>query len=200
VIDHPQAPPTEAEIAALEGEIGAELPTDFKDFLKVANGGHLEYEVEVDHPGGRERLVFGGLFSTQRSPSAQSDWETFLGELKAAREAFRLPHQVLPIARDGGGSMLFLDLSEAGQGRVVAFVHGLPAWTGLRQTNAFVDVAPSFSGYVDKLYIPEDLAREAVDAAKNQSNQERLKAIRDWLEVGMPDWRSRLGSDIFGDE
>jgi hypothetical protein len=195
VIEGAMSPPTTTEIAAIESAVGVGLPEDFKEFLRVANGGHIEYEIDVGHPEGMERMGFGLLFATRRSPGATSALETFLGELEAAWRIGPISREVLPIARDGGGSMLFLDLTAEGGGRIVAFVHGLPAWAGGRQTDAFVEVAPSFSDYISKLFISEELARDLIDDAQGQGDRARLAEIREWLEIGMPDWRDRLGSD-----
>jgi hypothetical protein len=189
----PQPPPTDAEIEAIENALTARLPEDFKHFLAVANGGHIEYEVEVEHSEGKEQMLFCELFNTHRFPSNSSPWGTFLGELAVARENFELPPEVLPVARDGGGSLLFLDLTQEGAGRIVAFVHGLPAWTGRRQTDAFVEVAPSFVEYVDKLFISEEWARELLRDASTPGNEIRLAEVRELLDIGMPEWRSRLG-------
>jgi cell wall assembly regulator SMI1 len=197
VIHHSQGSPSEADIAALEEAIGTKLPTDFREFLMVGNGGSMEYEVRVDHTQGHERMSFSRFFSFRRLPSSRGEWGTFHGELKEAREAFRIPREVLPIARDGGGSTLLLDLTPEGRGRVIAFIDGFAAWTGPREY-AFLEVAPSFSDYIDKLYIPEEHARELIEEAKKQNDSTRLNAIKDWLELGMPDWRSRLGCDVFG--
>jgi SMI1 / KNR4 family (SUKH-1) len=191
-------PPTAEEILALEDAVGAELPGDFKDFLEVANGGVLYYyEVAINHRLGQERMSFSRIFSTRKVPGVEGEWGTFLGELRSAREAFALPREVLPFALDGGGSILFLDLTEEGRGQVIAYVAGFPAWTGPRQYK-FLDVAPSFSDYVDELYVPEDTARELIAEAKNQEDPARLRAIFEWLDISFPDWRNRLGVEFQG--
>ena len=50
-----------------------------------------------------------------------------MGEIRSAREYVKIPQGVLPFARDGGGSVVYLDLSREGNGRVVAFVMDRPA-------------------------------------------------------------------------
>ena len=60
--------------------------------------------------------------------------------------------------------MVYLDLTPEGQGRVVAFVTGLPEWAGKRQESQFIQVASSFSEYIDKLYVDEEEIREELTA------------------------------------
>ena len=48
-------------------------------------------------------------------------------------------------------SVVFLDLTPEGNGRVVAYVEGLPGWDG-DPASAFVVLAPDFAGFVDGLY------------------------------------------------
>lgn len=151
--------PTAAELEAIEQKLGAKLPKDFVDFLLVANGGYLPYSIDVpiDEDGKTETLCFCELYRTRgKNYSQGSDESTFMAEIDAEREYKNAPPEVLPIARDGGSSILYLDLTPKGAGRVVAFVDGLPAWTGLRQNDAFVELAKSFAEFADKLYLEPD--------------------------------------------
>lgn len=42
--------PTDKQIAAIETAMGAKLPSEFKAFLRTANGAFLDYTVEVQTP------------------------------------------------------------------------------------------------------------------------------------------------------
>ena len=186
-IEGPQSPPTPEELRAIEALLGAELPASFVEFLHVANGGYLEYVIDVPtESGGSEELSFCGIFATRSDEPVP--YETFLYEIQAARETARVPEGVLPFARDGGGSAVFLDLTPEGAGRVVAFVMGLPAWTGSkRHVSAFIPVADSFDDYVAKLRLDREAildhlthdVREAAHVAANEA----------FLDIGMPEWR-----------
>src|SRR5262245_43476330 len=122
--------PTDAQLATIETLLGTQLPASFREFLRVANGGYLEYVIDVPTGGGKtEPLCFCGIFSADEGTFCD---ETFVGEIRTAREYVKAPQGVLPFARDGGGSIVYLDLSAEGNGRVVAFVIGLPEWTALR--------------------------------------------------------------------
>ena len=76
---------------------------------------------------------------------------TLLGELHNERQYKRLPKQVLPFAQGEGDVILYLDLTPEGNGRIVAFLEGLPAWAGKPQQGAFFEVAPSFAAFLDAL-------------------------------------------------
>jgi hypothetical protein len=135
-IERARPAPTDTQLAAIENLLGARLPASFRDFLRVANGGYLEYVVDVRMGSGKtEPLCFCGLFSADEGTFCDG---TFVGEIRSAREYVKIPQGVLPFARDGGGSVVYLDLSLEGNGRVVAFVTGLPEWTGLRTESGFI--------------------------------------------------------------
>jgi hypothetical protein len=177
--------PTEAQVARIETLLGASLPISFRDFLRVANAGYLEYAVDVPFGDGKsESLSFCSIFSAEDGDICD---ETFVGEIRSARQSQKIPHGVLPFARDGGGSMVYLDLSPEGRGRVVAFVEGLPEWTGLRTQSAFVELASSFDEYVSKLYIDREAVIDRL--MHDASNVRHVDLTEEWLDIGMPFWR-----------
>ncbi len=184
-IERAKPAPTESEFAAIEALLGASLPASFRDFLSVANGGYMEYEIDVPMSNGRtEPLSFCGIVSADEGTFCD---ETFLGEIRSAREYQKIPSGVLPFARDGGGSIVYLDLTAEGKGRVVAFVEGLPEWAGLRTQSAFIEIAPSFDSYVERLRIDRDAV---IDHLTHDATElSHLEATEEWLDIGMPKWR-----------
>jgi hypothetical protein len=111
-----------------------------------------------------------------------------VGEIRSAREYQKVPPGVLPFARDGGGSLVYLDLSPEGRGRVVAFVEGLPEWTGRRTESAFIELASSFDEYVIKLRIDRGAV---IDRLQHDAQSiEHVDATEEWLDIGIPSWRS----------
>jgi hypothetical protein len=185
-IEGAKPPPSKAQICAIEDELGAKLPPSFLQYLAVANGGYLEYSIEVPTGSGKsEDLSFCGLFSADIGTFCD---ETFVGEIRSGRQFAKLPVGVLPFARDGGGSMVYLDLTTAGNGRVVAFVKGLPGWTGLRTDSAFIELATSFDEYVGKLKIDLDAV---IDHLKYDATElSHIASTEEWLDIGLPNWRS----------
>ena len=178
-------PPTPRQIAAIEELVGAELPDSFLDFFRVANGAYLDFIIDVPvGDGTTEELSFCSVFSVEDTDFGPG---TVIGEIHAGRKHQGLPRGVLPFARDGGHSMVYLDLSPKGRGRVLAFVAGLPGWTGHRQDSAILQLADSFDGYLDMLR----LDRRAVidDLAQSARTTDHVDATEEYLDLGLPGWR-----------
>lgn len=179
--------PSGGDIAAIETELGATLPPALLAFLQAANGAVIEYCCDVPLPdGGSEQLSFASWFAASPADEAVEGDETLLGELRLARRDASFPAHMLPLARDGGDSMLYIDLSCEGGGRVLASVRALPEWTGLRAQGLHV-LAPSLDAYLDSLYI--DRGTLLSDLARNARTPANLEATAEWLDIGMPQWR-----------
>ena len=183
IIDDTKPPPSAELVAQLERSLGCTLTSDYRQFLDVCNGGHADYEIDIEFDDGTsEPMSFGGMYSL----SSPGSWETLPFELTQARQQQGFPtSKVLPIASDGGGSMLFLDLRD--DYRVVAFVHGLPAWTGLRQQDSLIAVAQSFNDYLDALYISDDMIVDAITNFDPKYNVPEMMA--ELFDTGSPNWR-----------
>lgn len=149
-IKNTNEPPTLEEIKEIEEYLGAKLPQDFLDFLNVANGGYINYSIDIDG----EPISFCSIHRTGKNQNGEYGYGTFIGEMLFDREnVISIPEKVLPFALDGGNSSgVYLDLTPEGNGRIVAFVHGLPEWTVRERQDKFVEIAPSFSKYVELLY------------------------------------------------
>ncbi|MBI5334446.1 MAG: SMI1/KNR4 family protein [Burkholderiales bacterium] len=192
-IEGAKPPPAEAQVRAIEDELGADLPASFRHYLDAANGGYLEYLIDVPPAAGRasgglgepgeiQALSFCSLFSADGGGS-----ETFLTEMRSDRELTGLPPGVLPFARDGGGSVVHLDLRAAGKGRVVAFVQGRPAWAGGRRESALIELTPSFDDCVDRLRLDIDAALDHLQY--DAGTLDDVAAIEQRLDIGLPAWR-----------
>ena len=82
-IERAQPAPTDAQLAAIETLLGANLPTSFRDFLRVANSGYLQYVVDVPTSCDKvEPLCFGSIFSADEGTFCD---ETFVGEIRSER-------------------------------------------------------------------------------------------------------------------
>lgn len=183
-----QAAPTAQQIAAIESLLEAPLPAAFLDFLQVANGAYIDYSCDVpDGEGGVEQMAFNTFFNTEEGDFCD---ETFMGEIRAARKHTAMPAKILPFARDGGNSMVYLDLTPEGAGRVVAYVQELPGWTG-RRAHGFITLAPSFDAWLDSLYIDRETVLDELE--HNASEASHLDATKEWLDIGMPHWRQDAG-------
>lgn len=151
-VDLPKSPPSPEEIEAIEAAAGARLPGPLVDFLAEANGGKLDYVFELPTEHGPFPLCFYTLYSTRLPSPARSSAGLVLGELELERRLKGLRPGLLPIAGDGGTSVLYVDLAPERSGRVVAFVEGLPGWDGTVE-GSFVDLAPDLDAFLGALYL-----------------------------------------------
>ncbi|WP_178116388.1 SMI1/KNR4 family protein [Pseudomonas brassicae] len=126
LLEDTREPASDHDIAQLEARLGARLPDDYRHFLKTCNGAQLEYDVDVVMASGERELLGFSLFGV----GEDEHWECNPEEFEQARRRPGYPATgLLPIGRDGGASLLLLDLRE-GRQAVAAMVAALPAWTG----------------------------------------------------------------------
>lgn len=174
------------DIPQLEALLGARLPDDYRHFLKTCNGAYLEYDVEVVLASGERELMGFTLFGLGQD----DQWECNPEELAQARRQPGYPATgLLPIGRDGGSSLLLLDLRE-GRQDVAAMVAALPAWTGRRQQeDEYVVLAASFNGYLDVLHLADDTVARHIDTF--MIDEGSIQATLAWFDSGNPTWRER---------
>lgn len=153
-IEGAKEPPTLEEIKEIENNLGAKLPQDFLDFLNVANGGYINFSIDING----EPISFCSIHSSGKNENGEYGYGTFIGEMLSDREnIISIPEKVLPFALDGGNSSgVYIDLTPEGNGRIVAFVHGLPEWTGRERQDKFVEIAANFNQYLELLYENDD--------------------------------------------
>jgi hypothetical protein len=195
VIQDYKGPPDPHEIDAVETELGTTLPDGYRQFLEIANGGTLEYCIRVPATADGEEMMFCDLFYPGKDRHGGYGDGTLIGEIQNHRRFISIPKSVLPFARDGGDSTLYLDLTEDGQGRVIAFVLGLPAWTGLRQESGFVEVASSFDDYISRLYLDDEYIEESLTLLRKavlEEDENKAQANREFLDLAVPDWQARF--------
>ena len=150
-------PPSEAQIVGLESLIGASLPEDYKDFLRVHNGGHPEPDAFLfsnDFGEGEEDVV--ECFFPLRDADCQEvddtvdglpdwpvhcAWEDLQQDLRDLYEC-ELEHQILPIGADGSGNYIAIVLDSDQAGAIVFFEHEMATVSPL---------APSFASFLSGL-------------------------------------------------
>ena len=170
-------------LAGVEATLGVALPQPYRRLLEVANGGTVEYDVRL--PSG-DVVSFPDLIPADRLGA----------EYRSLQESFLAVHlpvsTLLPVARDGCGSLLMLDLGAERHGRVVAFVHGLPAWTGSSRDDMFVELAPDVDAYLDSLFIDDETAESEWSGVLGTALYNPWRdVVVQWLDRGLPDWRDR---------
>ncbi|MBE8602509.1 SMI1/KNR4 family protein [Pseudomonas cyclaminis] len=173
-------------LAQLEATLGARLPDDYRQFLKTCNGATVDYDVLATMSNGDKELLSFLLYGLDPSETYESN--PF--ELEQLRQQSGFPATgLLPIGRDGGASVLLLDLRD-GRQDVGAMVAGLPAWTGRRQQgDEYVVLADSFNAYLDLLHLSQERIAEHINHFVISADT--IEATLVWLDQGSPGWRER---------
>jgi SMI1 / KNR4 family (SUKH-1) len=196
VIFGPFEPVDPQEISALEREVGRAIPLAYRAFLDVANGGTLPYSLRVPPGPQGEPISFSDLHRLGRDRQGEYGWGTLLGEYRRLPQSWLAGHlpvaTLLPVARTGGGDLVFVDLAPDRYGQVLGFVHGLPGWTGLATSDMSGVLADDFDAYLDGLFIDPDLAEDVwSDNAGQDPADPWRRVIEDWLDGGLPGWRGQ---------
>ncbi|WP_287813839.1 SMI1/KNR4 family protein [Pseudomonas sp.] len=186
LLEDTREPATDQAIARLEALLQATLPADYRQFLKACNGAIVEYDVAVTLANGERELMSFSLFGLDLAQT----WESNPHELEQAMALPDYPASgLLPIGRDGGSSLLLLDLRD-GRQDVAAMVAGLPAWTGRRQQgDEYVVLAASFDAYLGALHLADETIASHID--RFLISPTSVEATLAWLDSGSPDWRTR---------
>ncbi len=132
--------PTPGQLRSVEELVGRRMPSAYIDFLMFANGGSPEVDtfyVEID--GNREDWNVNHFFRISTDPNRPDDVIWNYRHLQASA-----PRQILPIADNGGGDLICLDLTEESNSRVLLWIHDKPE-------DRLHLVANSFEEFVDSL-------------------------------------------------
>jgi cell wall assembly regulator SMI1 len=179
----------ETDFDRVERVVGVALPPGYRRFMKVAHGGTLQYAVRLPPDDSTGQVIeFSSLYDVVGDGS-----DTLIGELRAHPSTFMaeaLPAPLLPVARDGGGSQLYLDVRSESHGTVWAFMHGLPHWAGGDGQDRGGVVAASWDDYLRMLFIDEEMARGTWEDAVDGAEDDWLQSVIDWLDAGLPGWRN----------
>lgn len=141
---------TPEKIDATEKALGVELPEPYRRFLLAHNGGRPEpadfriaWRGQPFAPGWRVGMV--GDFLEVDSGAL---------DLLENRERFadRIPHGMLPVARDPGGNLVLLGLDGDRRGKVYFWVHELPAEYDERDVDNLGFVADDFDAFLAGLH------------------------------------------------
>lgn len=99
---------SEQELAALEKQLGINLPNDYRDFLKKNNGGYPEPDGFSFSNGEDGSSVDKFLeVSDSKTASLISYYNTYKN---------RIPKSYFPIAKDPGGNLILIEIDHDGSG------------------------------------------------------------------------------------
>jgi hypothetical protein len=136
--------PTPEQLAFVENLVGAKLPRSYVAFLMFSNGGGPEVDTfYFEAEGVRYEWGINEFFhiSSDHASTESVVWNYTHRWSGAQRE-------VLPIADDGVGNLICLDLSETGNEKVVLWVHD--------PVQPLLSVADSFETLIDSLVMNPD--------------------------------------------
>ena len=117
IVHDSENPIQETDIAKVEKKLGAELPTDYREFLLTTNGGRPEPNIFIAHtrPGG-SREVLAWFFCIK-----EDDSNDLLENVDIFQN--RLPESLLPIATDPFGNIICLSIEGRDRGKVYFWDH-----------------------------------------------------------------------------
>ncbi len=142
-VDRPA--PTPEEIAAVESVVAASLPATYVDFLRFSNGGQPELDTfYVSTDAGAEAWNVNSFFHISSDTDSTESVMWVYNRLRRY-----LPERVLPIAGNGGGDVIALDLRAGSYGHVILWVHDEPA-------EPLRIVSSSFEEFVGSLEVNPD--------------------------------------------
>jgi cell wall assembly regulator SMI1 len=140
------APPaSDAAIEELESRIGAELPSEYKDFLRRQNGGYLQPNSYADDDVGASVRQ---LYSAGSTPVGELDDVAEVAEMYSPEGDAddELRPGFLPVGEDDGGNLICLVLGGDGGGAVYFWEHEIQP-----QDVAYTRLANTFSEFLDRL-------------------------------------------------
>lgn len=177
------------DIERVESKIGAGLHDGYRRFIDQCHGGTVDYSIDLPPGVGGDVVSFSDWFHLTPE-NGEEGFGSVLGELRHLDDAYfasYLPPDLLPIARDGMGSMLFIRVGSVDRGGLYAFVHGTPDWAAGSNQDSGGPVAGSLDEYFDLLYIEDEIG-ESVWADRTPAYEESIAV---WLDSGCPGWRDR---------
>ena len=142
-VDRPE--PTSPQVSFIEELVGRVLPQSYLQFLKYSNGGQPEQDTfYFTYNDEQQEWAVDTFFHIS------SDTGSFNNVVWEYRNRWNdAPRSFLPIAADGSGNLICLDLSEPGSSKVVLWVHDDPELP-------LLPVADSFEEFIDSLTINPD--------------------------------------------
>jgi hypothetical protein len=140
------APPaSDAALEELQARVGAELPGDYKDFLRHHNGGYLQPNSYADGDVGASVRQ---LYSAGSTPVEQLDNVAEVADMYSPEGDAddELRPGFLPVGEDDGGNLILLVVGGEDRGAVYFWEHEIQP-----SDEAYTRLAGSFVEFLDRL-------------------------------------------------
>lgn len=153
---------SEAKVQAIESLLGTRLPSDYREFLLVSNGGRPD---SVGAKGGTFKIAWRGqswswafeqarlewLYTTNDVPNLSLAWVH--DKHAFAQMRMLVPADTIPIGRDRGPNAVLLGIAGENRGKVFFWVSDYAAEDGEASYENVGFVADSFSDFLQALEI-----------------------------------------------
>jgi cell wall assembly regulator SMI1 len=162
---------TEGDLESFEKKLGCRLPTEYRDFLLVHNGGKpdpSDFQLGIEEADSLHH-VYG--LNTKNHSDIKNSFNCFKG---------RIPRQLLPIADDPFGNQICIGISGKHRGRVYFWDHEKE--TVLRKFKATTILAASFGEFLNSLFEYIDPSETEIETALRKSD---LSYISRKLDEGL---------------
>lgn len=135
-------PLTAEGLRSVEELVGKRLPSGYVEFLRFSNGGYPELDTfEYESVGGQREWSGTRFFHVSADPGSTE------GVIWNHRNWYPgAPHTLLPIAENGFGDYLLLDLANDKNDRIVIWWHEIPD-----EEQSFDHTGLSFEQMIDRL-------------------------------------------------
>jgi len=138
--------PTSDQLSLVEKLVGTKLAESYVTFLMFSNGGCPELDTFYYLASDGSRQEWGVDVFFHISSDINSTENIVWNYKHRWRGA---PKEILPVADDGGGNLICLDLTKTGGDKVVLWVHDVPG-------QPLLPIADSFEEFIDLLMINPD--------------------------------------------
>lgn len=133
----------EQDLQEIESSFGLVFPEEFRNFIRVANGGYIE-ESDFDFTDAYGEQVSSGIgmvlrFDDSATPHI-SEVHQRLGKFQDSK--------IIPFAETGGGDYICLNFARSAVPQIAYFFHEL---------GEYVFLANDFESFIAKLYLPADV-------------------------------------------
>lgn len=135
---------SESAIPAIEKRLGFSLPNEYRDFLKISNGGSPVPDA-VKYEG--EYFDYVSMFYSVRRNAYSND---LFRNIEEYREL--IPSHYLPIGESPGGDVFCLSLKNEDYGAVYYWNHEEANYDGEPWEMNMIKLAASFNEFLDSLY------------------------------------------------